>query len=249
MLDAMGVMYRARDDVAELLVPFVQRHRPSIPASEVTARYTEASLGRMDADAFWRSLGLSPGVEDDYLSAHRLTDGVLSLRWHETRTLTCGACRTTCRGGPSSSASASDSTVFSRALSSAATSATASHPRRHTGVSWTASVRHRSYSSTIGPATSPPPATWAFPRCALARAAAKPTAWQTSRNWHGHGGACGVVGIDRHSAVARHWAVARLRRIRADGRRTFPQGSLGMHVKSRFAACGGVKAWVSGLRD
>ena len=79
VLDAMGVMYRARDDVAELLVPFVQRHRPSVPASEVTARYTEASLGWIDADAFWRSLGLPPGVEDDYLSAHRLTDGVLDF--------------------------------------------------------------------------------------------------------------------------------------------------------------------------
>ena len=33
----------------------------------------------MDADAFWRALGLHPGVEDDYLSAHRLTEGLLDF--------------------------------------------------------------------------------------------------------------------------------------------------------------------------
>ena len=76
VLDAMGVMYRAQDDVAELLVPFVQRHRPSVPAEEVAARYTEASLGQLDADSFWRSLGLHPSVEDDYLSLHCLTEGL-----------------------------------------------------------------------------------------------------------------------------------------------------------------------------
>ena len=79
VLDAMGVMYRARDDVAELLVPFVQRHRPSVPAEDVAARYTEASLGQLDADAFWRSLGLHPSVEDDYLLLHRLTEGLLDF--------------------------------------------------------------------------------------------------------------------------------------------------------------------------
>ena len=79
MLDAMGVMYRAQDDVAELLVPFVQGHRPSVPAEHVAARYTEASLGQLDANGFWRSLGLHPSVEDDYLSSHRLTEGLLDF--------------------------------------------------------------------------------------------------------------------------------------------------------------------------
>ena len=79
VLDAMGVMYRSQDDVAELLVPFVQGHRPSVPTENVAARYTEASLGQLDADAFWRSLGLHPSVEDDYLSLHRLTEGLLDF--------------------------------------------------------------------------------------------------------------------------------------------------------------------------
>ncbi|MDE0692327.1 MAG: HAD-IA family hydrolase [Gammaproteobacteria bacterium] len=79
MLDAMGVMYRAEDDVAELLVPFVQGQRPSVSAEDVAARYTEASLGQLDADAFWRSLGLHPSVEDDYLSLHRVTEGLLDF--------------------------------------------------------------------------------------------------------------------------------------------------------------------------
>ena len=79
VLDAMGVMYRAQDDVAELLVPFIQQRRPTVVADDVSARYIEASLGQLDPDAFWRAFGLEPSVEDDYLSQHRLTEGLLDF--------------------------------------------------------------------------------------------------------------------------------------------------------------------------
>ena len=45
VLDAMGVIYRARDDVAELLVPFVERHGSRAGANDVAALYEQASLG------------------------------------------------------------------------------------------------------------------------------------------------------------------------------------------------------------
>ncbi len=45
VLDAMGVIYRARDDVAELLVPFVERHGSRASADHVAALYEKASLG------------------------------------------------------------------------------------------------------------------------------------------------------------------------------------------------------------
>ena len=76
VLDAMGVIYRAQDDVAELLVPFVARQGSRAGARTVTALYEQASLGHLEADAFWRTLGLDPCVEDDYLAGHSLNDGV-----------------------------------------------------------------------------------------------------------------------------------------------------------------------------
>ncbi|MBM3646209.1 MAG: HAD-IA family hydrolase [Alphaproteobacteria bacterium] len=80
ILDAMGVLYQAGDDVAELLVPFVQRHgRADLSAAAIDLAYTEASLGKVAPDAFWRSLGVDPSLEDDYLAGHRLIDGTLEV--------------------------------------------------------------------------------------------------------------------------------------------------------------------------
>jgi HAD superfamily hydrolase (TIGR01509 family) len=76
ILDAMGVLYATGDDVAELLVPFVRKHgRPDMPEDDIDRAYTEASLGKMDATAFWNRMGVPPALEDDYLAGHRLIDG------------------------------------------------------------------------------------------------------------------------------------------------------------------------------
>lgn len=78
ILDAMGVLYQSGDDVAELLVPFVGKHgRAGLPAEAIDFDYVEASLGRLDADAFWRRMGVDPTLEDTYLADHRLIDGTL----------------------------------------------------------------------------------------------------------------------------------------------------------------------------
>jgi putative hydrolase of the HAD superfamily len=78
ILDAMGVLYEAGDDVAELLVPFVGRHgRSDLSAEAIDRDYVEASLGRMGTDAFWRRMGVAPSLEDTYLAGHRLIDGTL----------------------------------------------------------------------------------------------------------------------------------------------------------------------------
>ena len=76
VLDAMGVVYRSGDDVAELLVPFVERQGSRASPTEVATLYEKASLGRLDPDALWRALGLDPGVEDDYLGGHELSEGL-----------------------------------------------------------------------------------------------------------------------------------------------------------------------------
>jgi FMN phosphatase YigB (HAD superfamily) len=75
VLDAMGVVFRAADDVAELLVPFVRSRGGVEDASSIEAAYQDASRGSITADAFWLKVGLSPSLEDDYLSGHALTPG------------------------------------------------------------------------------------------------------------------------------------------------------------------------------
>jgi len=78
ILDAMGVLYEAGDDVAELLVPFVGRHgRADLLAEAIDRDYVEASLGRMDTDTFWERMGVDPALENDYLAGHRLIEGTL----------------------------------------------------------------------------------------------------------------------------------------------------------------------------
>ena len=79
MLDAMGVIFEAGDDVAELLVPFVQLYGDGVDEAAVAAAYMEASQGRLTAAAFWRQMGIDPSLEDTYLAAHRLTPDALLL--------------------------------------------------------------------------------------------------------------------------------------------------------------------------
>jgi FMN phosphatase YigB (HAD superfamily) len=74
-LDAMGVLYAAGDDVAELLIPFVRQNGGTRDAGHVEAKYIEASLGNMTAEQFWKDVGVDSGLEDRYLSKHELMPG------------------------------------------------------------------------------------------------------------------------------------------------------------------------------
>lgn len=75
VLDAMGVLFAAADDVAEILIPFVRSAGGEKDAQTIESLYLEASLGVIDPDAFWVRVGLDPAVEDAYLSQHRLVPG------------------------------------------------------------------------------------------------------------------------------------------------------------------------------
>jgi putative hydrolase of the HAD superfamily len=72
----MGVIYPVKDDVADLLVPYVSR-KGGAPAKVVEECYREASLGNITEDAFWQMVGLSAKFEDDYLSGFTLSPGLL----------------------------------------------------------------------------------------------------------------------------------------------------------------------------
>ena len=84
VLDAMGVIFRAADDVAELLIPFIAEAGGNVGAGIVESTYLDASLGLISVDEFWRRVGLDSSVEDNYLARHALAAGVESF-------LTCAA--------------------------------------------------------------------------------------------------------------------------------------------------------------
>jgi putative hydrolase of the HAD superfamily len=79
VLDVMGVIFEAADDVAELLVPFVGASGGSDDAGWVETKYLEASLGVISADDFWTSVGLTPAAEDPYLRGHSLVPGAMDF--------------------------------------------------------------------------------------------------------------------------------------------------------------------------
>jgi putative hydrolase of the HAD superfamily len=78
VLDAMGVLYQAGDDVAELLVPYVRQHgNTALSPTDIDRAYTAASLGQIEPADFWAHMGVDAAREDDYLAGHRLIDGTL----------------------------------------------------------------------------------------------------------------------------------------------------------------------------
>ena len=79
MLDAMGVIYSAGDDVRDLLCPFVLEKGGTKDISRIERLYHLASLGNMSASEFWKSVGLDPKLEDAYLQRHKLTDGLIDF--------------------------------------------------------------------------------------------------------------------------------------------------------------------------
>ncbi len=79
VLDAMGVLYTARDDVAELLHPFIVEKGGLNELNQTNNIYTEASLGKMTSADFWKMVGLDPSVEDEYLSRHATTAGLMEF--------------------------------------------------------------------------------------------------------------------------------------------------------------------------
>jgi len=80
VLDAMGVIYNAGDDVGELLIPFAREKGCLLPDGEITKAYTECSLGNFTSAEFWKRLGM-PGrgrdLDRQYLKRHTPTAGLI----------------------------------------------------------------------------------------------------------------------------------------------------------------------------
>jgi HAD superfamily hydrolase (TIGR01509 family) len=76
VLDAMGVIFAAGDDVVELLCPFVHEQGGIADDGPIEALYNDASLGRLSARRFWEEVQVDPALEDAYLRRHRLSIGL-----------------------------------------------------------------------------------------------------------------------------------------------------------------------------
>lgn len=79
VLDAMGVIFKAADDVAELLIPFVVEHGGTDIYEEICSAYLAASLGLISADRFWSLVSLDAGLEDSYLSRHSISADLIKF--------------------------------------------------------------------------------------------------------------------------------------------------------------------------
>jgi putative hydrolase of the HAD superfamily len=79
VLDAMGVIYSVGDDVVDLLYPFIVEKGGDKDISKVQSLYDSASLGNMCASEFWEAVGIATGLEDEYLSRHQLSNGLIEF--------------------------------------------------------------------------------------------------------------------------------------------------------------------------
>ena len=78
VLDAMGVIYRAGDDVADLLIPYLRGNGCQLADAEIEALYLDASLGRMTSSQFWQRCGVDDS-DADYITSHSLSPGLKAL--------------------------------------------------------------------------------------------------------------------------------------------------------------------------
>ena len=82
VLDAMGVIYIARDDVKELLIPFLRRKGCRVSDDVIYSLYKSCSLGRFSSMEFWHQLQVQePGesLDSEYIQGHVLSDGLLDF--------------------------------------------------------------------------------------------------------------------------------------------------------------------------
>lgn len=79
VLDAMGVIYSIGDDVKDLLHPFIVEKGGVKDIDRIKELYVSTSLGQISAAEFWKSAGIDPNLEDEYLQRHRLTIGLIEF--------------------------------------------------------------------------------------------------------------------------------------------------------------------------
>ncbi|GGL09583.1 hypothetical protein Sme01_00570 [Sphaerisporangium melleum] len=77
--DAMGVLYRSADDVADLLVPYARGKGSDLGDREITELYTRCSVGAIGTEELWERLRTRGASDEEYCGRHTLTEGTLPL--------------------------------------------------------------------------------------------------------------------------------------------------------------------------
>jgi HAD superfamily hydrolase (TIGR01509 family) len=79
VLDAMGVIYSAGDDVKDLLCPFILEKGGITDIERIKEFYISASLGNITSPELWKLAGIDHNLEDEYLQRYTLTDGLIEF--------------------------------------------------------------------------------------------------------------------------------------------------------------------------
>jgi FMN phosphatase YigB (HAD superfamily) len=78
VFDAMGVLYKAADDVEELLIPYLRERRCRLADNEIAELYRRCSLGEFGSAEFWRRCQVI-GSDATYCARHQLAEGMCEL--------------------------------------------------------------------------------------------------------------------------------------------------------------------------
>lgn len=82
ILDAMGVIYQAGDDVEELLIPFLRSKACKLSDEKINEFYISCSLGNLSSIEFWKAMEIEEDIlslEEGYLKLHRLSNGLFEF--------------------------------------------------------------------------------------------------------------------------------------------------------------------------
>jgi putative hydrolase of the HAD superfamily len=74
IFDVWGVIYRPRNLVKEMLIPFIKKWDPKISENQIYNLYLEASLGIVSSEEIWEVLNLKlshPEIENLYINSHK----------------------------------------------------------------------------------------------------------------------------------------------------------------------------------
>jgi putative hydrolase of the HAD superfamily len=78
-LDAMGVIFSEADDGPNLLYPFIVEKGGCSEIGQIVHLWSAASLGKISSAEFWKSAGVDPALEDEYLQKYRLSEGLIEF--------------------------------------------------------------------------------------------------------------------------------------------------------------------------
>jgi HAD superfamily hydrolase (TIGR01509 family) len=79
ILDAMGVIYRRGDDVADIMIPFLRQRGCELPEDLIIREFDRCSIGDISSEAMWRNCGLEDidAVDLEYTFYYALNPGLM----------------------------------------------------------------------------------------------------------------------------------------------------------------------------